>query len=174
MSVDRYRMFAAYNAWANRRIYDAAFAVDEAQYRADRGAFFKSLHGTLNHILVGDRIWMHRFEGKGPLPQHLDEILHEERAALRTAREEEDSRIIFYMNSLSPATLTGTIRYRTLSNPVTIEQRLAPALDHFFNHQTHHRGQAHCLLTAITGHAPSLDLIAFQRLEGYGEVTILG
>ena len=61
-------MFAGYNAWCNERLYDAAAKASDADYRADRGVFFKSLHGTLNHLLVGDRIWMQRFTGKGELP----------------------------------------------------------------------------------------------------------
>ena len=62
----RYTMFAAYNAWANERLYDAAAQLSDADYRADRGAFFKSVHGTLNHLLIGDRIWMRRFTGTEP------------------------------------------------------------------------------------------------------------
>ena len=62
-----YTMFAAYNAWANRRLYDAAATLSDSDYRADRGAFFKSMHGTLNHLLAADRIWMKRFTGTGDL-----------------------------------------------------------------------------------------------------------
>jgi uncharacterized damage-inducible protein DinB len=87
---------------------------------------------------------------------------------LRAARRAEDERIIRYIGALTENDLSGRIRYRTIVRPVTIEQELAPALDHFFNHQTHHRGQAHCLLTAISGDAPSLDLIMFQREAGIG------
>ena len=68
----RYQMFAGYNAWSNERLYAAAATLTEADYRADRGAFFKSLHGTLNHLLVGDRIWMARFTAQGELPKSLD------------------------------------------------------------------------------------------------------
>ena len=64
----RYAMFAAYNTWANERLYDAAAKLSDADYRADRGAFFKSMHGTLNHLLLGDRIWMRRFTGSGEHP----------------------------------------------------------------------------------------------------------
>ena len=73
-------------------------------------------------------------------------------------------------NSLSDADFAGSIRYRTFVNPATIEQQLAPALDHFFNHQTHHRGQAHALLSAVIGNAatPSFDLIIYQRESGVG------
>jgi uncharacterized damage-inducible protein DinB len=164
----RYVMFAAYNRWANERLYEAAAALTDDDYRADRGAFFKSVHGTLNHLLVGDRIWMARFTGTGDAPDRLDAILHESFAPLRTARRAEDARIVDYVEGLSEQQLAGRVRYRTVTNPRTIEQDLAPALDHFFNHQTHHRGQAHCLLTAISGDAPSLDLILFQREANAG------
>jgi uncharacterized damage-inducible protein DinB len=158
-------MLAAYNSWANRRLYGAAAALSDAEYRADRGAFFKSVHGTLNHLLVGDRIWMKRFTGEGA-PTKLDAILFDDLPSLRAAREAEDARIERYVGGLSDADLAGRIRYRTISNPADIEQPLMPALIHFFNHQTHHRGQVHCLLTGLTGRAPSLDLILFQRETG--------
>lgn len=75
--VQRYRTFAAYNAWANRRLYQAAALLSEGQYRAERGAFFGSVHGTLNHLLVTDRIWMRRITGSGDAPTRLDAILYE-------------------------------------------------------------------------------------------------
>ena len=143
----RYMMFAGYNAWCNERLYDAAAKVAPAEYRADRGAYFRSLHGTLNHLLVGDRIWMKRFTGAGEQPKSLDAILYDEFDGLRAARHSEDTRISRYIARLSEDDLMRTIRYRTMVNPQTIEQVLSPALDHFFNHQTHHRGQIHCMLT---------------------------
>jgi uncharacterized damage-inducible protein DinB len=172
----RYPMFAAYNAWCNERLYAAAATVTDADYRANRGAFFKSLNGTLNHLLVGDRIWMERFTGKGEVPASLDAILYDDFAALRKARAAEDAKIIDYVEGLSEADLASTIRYRTFVNPAAIEQQLAPALDHFFNHQTHHRGQAHALLSSIIGNdaTPSFDLIIFQRQSGHGALRKIG
>ena len=79
-----------YNAWANGRIYDAAARLSTEQYRADRGAFFKSVHGTLNHLLATDRIWMKRFTGQGEAPDRLDAILFETLEELGSAREAED------------------------------------------------------------------------------------
>ncbi|HBF55025.1 MAG TPA: damage-inducible protein DinB, partial [Afipia sp.] len=67
-----FRMFGHYNAWANARLYEAAGRLGDADYRADRGAFFKSVHGTLNHLLATDRIWMKRFTGEGDAPDRLD------------------------------------------------------------------------------------------------------
>ena len=174
--IERYRMFAGYNAWCNERLYDAAATVSDADYRADRGAFFKSLHGTLNHLLLGDRIWMNRFTGEFELPKTLDEILYDDFPALRAERRKMDSSITRYINGLSDADLGKTIRYRTFSKPADIEQVLAPALDHFFNHQTHHRGQAHALLSSIVGNdrTPSFDLIIYQRETGEGGLRKAG
>jgi uncharacterized damage-inducible protein DinB len=166
----RYQMFAGYNAWCNERLYEAAAQVTDVDYRTDRGVFFKSLHGTLNHLLVGDRIWMRRFTCQGEVPPSLDAILHHDLVQLRTARRAEDERISRYVGALSEDDLAGTITYRTFVNPQNIEQGLAPALDHFFNHQTHHRGQAHALLSSLTGNdrTPSFDLIIYQRETGQG------
>ncbi len=160
-----YRMFGAYNAWANRRIYDAAAKLDDGQYRADRGAFFKSVHGTLNHLLVTDRVWMHRFTGEGVAPARLDIILCDTLEELRQTREAEDRRITDYVEGLDDDRIAGTITYRRISTSETFEQKLGPALAHWFNHQTHHRGQVHALLTGLSGQAPELDLLFFQRLS---------
>jgi len=164
----RYIMFARYNAWANDRVYDAAEKLSDADYRADCGAFFKSVHGTLNHLLVADRIWMRRFTGAGPSPTRLDEILFDGFSELRAARQAEDRRIVDYVAGLTDAALAGDFRYRTIVNPADMEQPLAPALDHFFNHHAHHRGQVHALLSGFLGNAatPSLDLLIFQRESG--------
>jgi uncharacterized damage-inducible protein DinB len=174
--TDRYTLFAGYNVWCNERLFAAAAGVSDADYRADRGAFFKSLHGTLNHLLVGDRIWMHRFTGEGELPETLDQILYDDFAALREARRAMDASICRFVGGLGAADLARVIRYRTFSKPQEVEQMLAPALDHFFNHQTHHRGQAHALLSAIVGNArtPSFDLIVYQRQTGEGKLRTLG
>jgi uncharacterized damage-inducible protein DinB len=159
-----YRMFGHYNAWANARLYAAVARLSPEQYRAERGAFFKSVHGTLNHLLVTDRIWMRRFTGVGDAPNRLDAILFETFDELRAAREAEDRRIVEFVDGLDEARIAGTIKYRRVSSPEQFEQQLAPALAHWFNHQTHHRGQVHALLTGLIGEAPELDLLFFQRI----------
>lgn len=166
----QFGMLAAYNTWANARLYDAVAELPDTDYRADRGVFFGSLHGTLNHLLLADRIWMHRFTGDGEESPTLDAILYEDFSALREARGAEDARIVAYVTALSDADLAGTVCYRSTRSPVVIEQRLAHLLVHFFNHQTHHRGQAHGILTGFVGQAPSLDLLIFQRATGIGLV----
>jgi len=158
-----FRMLAAYNAWANRRLYDAADGLDEADYRADLGAAFRSVHGTLNHLLVGDILWLARFRGQPNPPLRLDQILHEDRARLRAAREALDAEIAGFISALGDADIASTITYSMITRPETVTEPIAPALIHFFNHQTHHRGQVHALLTRLTGGAPALDLIYYLR-----------
>src|ERR1700712_2435729 len=94
---------AAYNHWANARLYQAALALSDDDYRRDVGAFFKSMHGTLNHLLLTDRLWMKRLTGEGDHPDKLNAIIHEERRALALARAEEDDRIVRYIAGLDMA-----------------------------------------------------------------------
>jgi uncharacterized damage-inducible protein DinB len=166
--VPLFNMFAAYNGWANRRLYAAAAELPDEAYRADRGAFFKSVHGTLNHLLVADRIWMKRFTGQGDAPDRLDTMLFDDLSDLLQAREAEDARISAYVDGLDEAALARRFRYRRASTPQEFEQPLAPALLHVFNHQTHHRGQVHAILTGLGRDAPALDLMHFQRESGVG------
>ena len=112
-----FEMLAAYNAWANERLYDAAARLPDAGYRADRGAFFGSIHGTLNHILVGDRIWMHVFTSEGVRPSRLDAILYDDFAALRLARRAEDARICAYVATLSEEALAGNSPLQATAQP---------------------------------------------------------
>ncbi len=160
-----FMMFAAYNAWANARVYEAASGLTKTEFTRDAGAFFKSMRGTLNHILVTDRIWMKRFTGEGDAPAALDTILYIDFAKLRVARQAEDKRIVDWIGSLGDKAFAGRFTYMTVTDMRTVSQRLAPALFHLFNHQTHHRGQAHAILTVLGKEAPSLDLIYFQRTE---------
>jgi uncharacterized damage-inducible protein DinB len=163
-----FTMFAAYNRWANRRLYAAVAELPEADYRADRGVFFRSLEGTLNHLLVTERIWMRRFSGEGPTYGRLDLILHDRLDDLRAAREAEDERIRGWIEGRGEADLAATFTYTPITDPRPVTQPLAPALFHMFNHQTHHRGQAHAVLTGLGRDAPALDLVTFQRETGIG------
>ena len=161
--VTHLRTMATYNAWANRRLYDAAAAVSDARYRRPVGVFFGSLHGTLNHLLVTDRIWMRRLTGEGDAPARLDAILFERLDALRLAREAEDARIQAYVAGLSAADLDADLSYATTSGKPQRQPRWE-ALVHLFNHQTHHRAHAHAALTSLgVVEPPVLDLLAMQR-----------
>jgi uncharacterized damage-inducible protein DinB len=166
--TELFRMLARYNAWANRRLYDAIAPLSDDEWQADCGAFFRSLQGTLNHLVVADRIWLKRFTGEGEAPTRLDAIVAADRPALRVEREATDARLIAYVDALDDARVALTFTYTPITDPRPVTQPLAPALVHVFNHQTHHRGQAHALLTRLTGTAPAFDLIYFQRETGIG------
>lgn len=164
MPLRSYAAFAAYNAWANRRLYAAAAALGEAACARNAGAFFGSILNTLNHLVVADRIWLARFEGTGEPQPALDTILSPTLAGLAPLRAAEDERLIRFIAAQDEASLSNMLRY-TNSSGAEFRQPLASLLDHVFNHQTHHRGQAHALLTILGGRdaAPVLDLIAFLR-----------
>lgn len=153
---------AAYNRWANGRLYSAVADVPAEDYRQDRGAFFGSLRGTLNHILVADRMWLFRLTGKGSLPSRLDELLFDEFATLRQARQAEDDRIIAVVDGFGEADWDRVLHYRRASGKAE-SNSIREVLAHFFNHQTHHRGQAHAILTGLGREGPELDLIYFMR-----------
>jgi len=100
---------------------------------------------------------------RGRRAERLDAILFESFDDLRAARAAEDRRIVDFVDGLDDGRIAGTIKYRRVSSPEEFEQQLAPALAHWFNHQTHHRGHVHALLTGLVGEAPELDLLIFQR-----------
>ena len=163
MSVDQFKQLAAYNKWANSRLYAAVLDLSEPAYRLHIGVFFGSLHGTLNHLLLTDRLWLKRLTGEGDHPNRLDAILYEDRMELARARIAEDERLITLIEKYDEAALRGLHSYKTTSG-MPQSQVLGDILMHLFNHQTHHRGQAHACLSILTGdEPPSLDLLVFQR-----------
>ena len=164
MNSSYFRRFGRYNAWANRRLYEACAALSRADYHARRPSFFGSIHATLNHILVGDRIWMGGFQNLPSGIERLDHILCDEFATLKTARELEDARILGYVDGLSDEALAGTLHYRNMAGEPH-ETPLAWTLTHFFNHQTHHHGQVHGMLSGTPVAPPLLDLIYFLRQD---------
>ncbi len=158
-----FEMMAAYNAWANGRLYDAVAELSDEVYRQDCQVTFVSLHGTLNHLFVADVIWMARFRGQPNPPWKLDHIAHDSWAELRPRRLSLDRDIMGFTGALDAAQLEREFTYRTMADNKTITQALGLALAHFFNHQTHHRGQCHAMLTRLAGWAPAMDLAYFQR-----------
>ena len=158
--------FASYNRWMNERLYDACAGLPDPERKRDCGAFFRSIHGTLNHGLLGDRIWLARFMGERYPVRALDQELHADFDELRRERASTDAAIDGYAASLSAARLAETLRYTSVVNPATRELPLWLALTHFFNHQTHHRGQLTTLLHQ-TGVDPGVtDLLWLPGVAG--------
>lgn len=155
--IVHFQMLAQYNTLANQRLYAACAELQDMERKRIRPAFFHSIHGTLNHILVGDRIWLSRFAGKEVPSTGLDQILYQEFDQLREARIAEDQRIEAFVANLTEDWLSQTIQYRNHQGIVHTDP--APLLvAHCFNHQTHHRGQVHNLLSQTAVSPPSLDL----------------
>jgi len=149
ISSDWCRLMAAYNSEMNRRIYAAAAEIPDEARKRDAGAFFGSLHGTLSHLLWADRLWMSRLAGwERPsvgIPGSASLIA--DFAELRAARVEADRGIEAWADSLTAEWLAGELVWRSRATQREHRAKRWILVGHLFNHQTHHRGQAHCLLT---------------------------
>lgn len=161
------RVMAAYNKWQNESLYGAAATLSDEARRRERGAFFGSIHKTLNHILWGDEVWLHRLAGfQAPPIVSITESTgyYTDWDALRTARAKTDGTIIDWARGLtsedvagdyswtpSPAGHSGAAR-RELTKPRSL------LIVHLFNHQTHHRGQVHAMLTAAGARPADTDI----------------
>jgi uncharacterized damage-inducible protein DinB len=154
------RTMAAYNAEMNRRLYAAASRLSDAERRSPRGAFWGSIHGTLCHLLWGDQIWMSRFDGWTPPPVKQKESagLIEDFGELSRRRVEADAKINEWAARVDDAWLAGDMVWYSQSAQKELRQPRMMLVTHFFNHQTHHRGQAHALLTAAGEKTGDTDL----------------
>jgi len=163
MNRRTFDQFARYNCWANARLYAAVLALSDRDYRRSTGVFFGSLRGTLNHLLTADRIWLHRLTGEGDAAARLDTILHDDRRDLARARLAEDRRLLTVIGGYADADFGRVLNFHTTTG-VPQSQPIGEILLHMFNHQTHHRGQAHACLSILTGaEPPSLDMLLLQR-----------
>jgi uncharacterized damage-inducible protein DinB len=154
--------FARYNRWQNGSLYAAADALPEAERQRNRGAFFGSIHATLSHLLWGDTVWMSRFDDwEKPATSIRDSVgFAPDWDRLRARREEADARILDWAGRVDPAWLGSEATWYSgaLGREVTRNAGLCVA--HFFNHQTHHRGQVHAMLTAAGARPGDTDLFA--------------
>ena len=162
-TLDYFRTLARYNQWANRTLFAAVAQLPEAEYMKPRQAFFGSIHGTLNHNLVGDRVWMGRLTGHDSGIKALDQMLYGDFAGLRVAREAEDAQIINVIDAMDLPTLNSNLRYKAIVDHSTNTLPMQFVLAHLFNHGTHHRGQTHGLLSQTSVAPPSLDLPYYLR-----------
>ncbi|PSR14800.1 damage-inducible protein DinB [filamentous cyanobacterium CCP3] len=146
---DYYRTMARYNQWMNEKIYVCCAELSDSDRKADRGAFFKSIHATLNHLLYGDRTWVGRLSGQPYHRPHLGQDLYADFAELRQARTDMDATLINWVATFTPDWLAQPFEYTSNIDKTT---RLLPTwllVTHLFNHQTHHRGQVTTLLSQM-------------------------
>ncbi len=164
ITVEFAKVMARYNRWQNRSLYREADQLRDAERRAPRGAFFGSIHATLNHLLFGDEIWLYRFTGQNePRAKSIKDSVsaYPEWDQLKQAREAFDEVIISWADAMDPEWLTGDLTWTSAALNKTLTQPKARLVAHLFNHQTHHRGQVHCMLTQL-GRKPDDTDLAFM------------
>lgn len=152
---------ARYNAWQNESIFGAADALSDEARRADRGAFFKSIHGTLNHLLWADTMWMSRI-AEGPnlnVPLRESALFCDDWPTLRAERAAMDARLIAWADALHTAALEGDFSWYSGALQANMVKPRSLIVAHMFNHQTHHRGQVHAMLTAVGARLQDTDLV---------------
>ncbi len=152
-----FQKLARYNRIANGRLYESCSQISDEEYRRQRAGSFGSIHALLNHNLLADRIWMSRFSGGGKTTPPLNTVLYNEFSALRAAREQEDVAMEQFFLDAPASFLKHQLSY-TNSKGVHYEEAAIPAVLHMFNHQTHHRGQVHVMLSQCGLQPPSLDM----------------
>ena len=166
MSMHHFPFMARFTQWANARLYDCVAELPDEVYRRDCGLFFGSIHRTLNHILVVDRLWTRRIEGVAHGIQSLDQVLHEDFAELRAAQARENEHLIALAEALTPERLEAPVRYRRMVGDGTGEVRAGHILATLFNHQTHHRGHVTAALSQAGVAPPPLDIIFYTDEAG--------
>jgi uncharacterized damage-inducible protein DinB len=155
--LEHFQMLARYNRIANERLYEKCAQLGPEEYRKQRQGSFGSIHALLNHILLGDRIWMSRFQGGGATTPVLSTVLFEDFSELYAARKEFDLQIETFFANATPESLNRSITY-TNSKGQQYSDEVSVAISHMFNHQTHHRGQIHVMLSQTSVPPPSLDM----------------
>jgi uncharacterized damage-inducible protein DinB len=141
-------LMAEYNRWMNGKLYAGCARLGDDDRRRDRGAFFKSIHGTLNHLVWGDRAWLSRFNGKSYPGGPIGVDLYDDFGALTAARVELDEEILAWARAATPEYLAEPMTWTSKVYGFTQTHPRWVQVVQMFNHQTHHRGQAHALLTA--------------------------
>ena len=158
---------ALYNRWQNENLYGCALKLSDIDRKRDVGAFFGSVHGTLAHLLWGDMTWMRRFEPNEPAaPPRPDNAgfanLWPDWENLRQRRAAFDAGIAEWADRLQPDWLSGDLTWTSSDGTRTSTASKAMLVTHFFNHQTHHRGQVHCLLTQAGVRPGDTDLMLLR------------
>jgi len=162
---DYFQRFSQYNQWMNQRLYQVCEAIPDSVRKQDQGAFFRSIHGTLNHLLLADKVWLGRFHHQPFDIESLDQELYAEFEPLRQERQKTDKEIQDWVDSLTEEQLATPFTFTSFSQKRECIFPLWHVALHFFNHQTHHRGQLTTLLTQC-GYDPGVtDLLRLPSAE---------
>jgi len=147
--VEQFKIQAQYNKWMNDHFYKLCDSISDEERKRNAGAFFKSIHGTLNHILLGDRLWMSRFHNSSFDIKSLDQELYSNYEELKKQRVITDSNITDYIDSLTDDTLNQPITFVSKVKHSEHTYILKDCVLHFFQHQIHHRGQISTLISQL-------------------------
>lgn len=147
--MDQFYIQAKYNKWMNEHFYMLCDSISDEERKRDAGAFFKSIHGTLNHILLGDRLWLSRFQNTTFDIKSLDQELYSDYDELKNQREITDSDINRYVDNLSEDKLNQPITFVSKVKQAEHTYILRDCVLHFFQHQIHHRGQVSTLISQL-------------------------
>lgn len=148
-NVEYFSTLARYNQWMNERIYGVCATMSEEERKRDLSAFFRSIHGTLNHLLYGDMAWMGRFQDRPEDMPCLGQELYEDFAMLADRRTEMDTKILRWTKSLDADWLQEPLSFRSNVDGITRTRPAWLLVAHMFNHQTHHRGQVTTLMMQL-------------------------
>ena len=174
MQKANFQLLSQYNRWMNERIFSACTELAEVELKRDRGAYFGSVFGTLNHIMIGDIVWLKRFAlsphgfpslasiNAMPIPESLDAILHSSLESLSAARQSMDAEIIGFCDEVSSEQLSEPLSYKNFAGQ-SYTDPLGILVQHLFNHQTHHRGQITTLLSQAGIDVGATDLMVCVR-----------
>lgn len=174
--TDHIRLMASYNDWMNAKVYEAARSLTDAELSEDRQAFFGSILGTLNHLVVGDTLWLTRFAKHPvnylalapirqlPAPKSLDQKLFADLRQLSTHRTWLDQIIVEWSRAIAEPDLDHTLNYTSMKG-APADRNFYGLITHFFNHQTHHRGQVTTLLSQAGVDVNDTDLVALIPCE---------
>ncbi len=152
---------ASYNRWQNNSLRSHVGAMDEEELRADRGLFFGSMMATLNHILWADLLWIARFDGgqESGVPAQDNTVMTETKAEWDRLRFATDGRILEWARRVKAVDLVETLTWYSNSQQREFHQPMGMCVTHMFNHQTHHRGQVHAVLTGLGRETMDTDLV---------------
>lgn len=144
--VENFQWQAHYNQAMNLQFYAACATLSDEERKRDMKAFFESIHGTLNHLLLTDKVWLGRIENQPFSVSSLREILYEDFDELRAERERTDERIMTLVGKLNESDLNRVISYHSIMTNSAQAFSLGRVFTHLFLHQTHHRGQVSTLI----------------------------
>lgn len=155
----------AYHIWATNLLYDSIVSLSDEDYKKDLGLFFKSIHGTLNHLLIVEKVWYSRLKGDVYIPSSLAEEIETDRQTLKSRMVESLELWNSLISGIDSSIWDTKFRYKTMRG-FEVELIYCDVIQHNFNHRTHHRGQITTAITQLGGNSPEIDYVYYLQNKG--------